>query len=93
MEEYRAGRGKLSGASFWKKRDDTDAAPSSTDNSNGKPTPEALRPRVIDKNISQNFDNASAVYENAFKKMRDSFAHREKILNSNAKTYFIEWSC
>ncbi len=60
LEEYRSGRGKLSGVSFWKKINDTDAAPTSTENSNGKPTPEALRPRVDTNTIPQSSENSSA---------------------------------
>ena len=60
LEEYRSGRGKLSGVSLWKKINDTEAAPTSTDKSNGKPTPEALRPRATTNTIPQTPKKSSA---------------------------------
>lgn len=48
LEEYRNGRGKLSGVSFWKKIG-TPAAPTSKNVLDGKPTSETLRTRA-DKN-------------------------------------------
>lgn len=62
LEEYRSGRGKLSGASLWKKKDTT-VAQSSAINRNGMPTPEALHPRVSASNITESSEISSPADE------------------------------
>jgi len=64
LEEYRNGRGKLSGASLWKKKDTT-VAQTSVENHNGMPTPEALHPRANSDNITDAVKNSSAEQENS----------------------------
>ena len=73
LEEYRNGRGKLSGATLWKKKGTTAAQPS-MELHDESPTPEALRTRASDSTITSETEKSRDGEEKKSSKTRRELA-------------------
>ncbi len=73
LEEYRSGRGKLSGATLWKKKGTTAAQPS-MELHDESPTPEALRTRASDSTITSETEKSRDGEEKKSSKTRKELA-------------------
>ena len=73
LEEYRSGRGKLSGATLWKKKGTTAAQPS-MELHDESPTPEALRTRASDSTITSETEKSRDGEEKKSSKTRRELA-------------------